>query len=108
MIDCKYKWPLFDTRRGLTTYVCLRHCCSVNDDICSQCPEIGGKTPKPPLEIDIKYPRRTDEEIQIVYQMCKECPMLGQDKVCQLMKGEAHPTDIVAQHPANHCPRNKW
>jgi len=109
MIECEHRWPYFVTNRGLMTFHCSKHHRPINDDICSTCSDREGEMPKVPFTVDTAFPRRNEEEIQAVYQICKGCPRLHPEKkVCLNMYPEIHPPDIVAQHPSNHCPENKW
>jgi len=108
-MECHHRWPFFITNLGLQTWWCKLHHKSVNDDICSTCSDREGETPKDTITPPEDYPRRRDEEIEMIYQVCKGCPLLNKaTKVCKSMHPEIHPTDIVAQHPSVHCPERKW
>jgi len=108
MIDCKHKWPMVITNRGFNTEFCTLYGKSVNDTICSQCEDCEGKTPKEHVP-NVHFPRRNEEELQQIKQVCDGCPLLRlKHQTCKKMPGEDHPVDIVAQHPNNHCPEDKW
>ena len=108
MLQCKHKWEYIVLNRSLKTWFCSKHQKSVNDDICSECPDREGVCLKPPVE-GFEFPSRTEEEIQAIYSVCKACPLHDLiTKQCKGMKAEPHPTDVVAQHPSNHCPENLW
>ena len=106
-LTCRHKWQFQATNLGLNAWMCHLHNKSVNDDICSECPDREGDFPKP-LADKMDFPSRTDEEIEAVYKVCKACPLLRADKRCKKMPYHLHPMDIVAQHPATHCPEKKW
>lgn len=108
MLECKHKWPMVVTNRGLLTHWCTLHQKSVNDDICSECQDREGESLKPPMPA-LAFPTRTKEEIAAVYSICKSCPLMDAvDKTCNKMHPEIHPVDVVAQHPNNHCPEKLW
>lgn len=95
------------TNRGLNTQFCTLHMVSVNDDICSNCPDREGVIPIELKTLD--FPKRNPKEIEAIYNVCKSCPLLNaKTKICDKMHAEMHPTDIVAQHPSSHCPEGKW
>lgn len=107
-MDCKHRWPMVVTNRGLRTWFCTLHQKSVNDDICGACTDREGECRHPPMPA-LEFPQRTPEEITAVYNICKQCPLLDiVNKTCKRMQPEIHPVDIIAQHPNNHCPENQW
>ncbi|MHC4302399.1 MAG: hypothetical protein ACYS7Y_34505 [Planctomycetota bacterium] len=106
-MECEHRWPFFVTNRGLQVWMCKKYQKSVNDDICSQCPDREGESPKG-LEWPDDYPRREDEEIKAIYKVCQGCPLLKDDKTCQGMGPEFFQVDIIAQAPTARCPEGKW
>lgn len=108
MIDCEHKWHMQVTNRGLDIFYCTKHLKSVNDTICSNCPDRAGHMRKLPMAA-IQFPKRTEKEIEATYSICQSCPLLTfMTQQCKKMPGETHPVDIVAQNPHNHCPEGKW
>jgi hypothetical protein len=107
MIECMHQWPLQILNRGLSTIYCTKLKISVNNDICSNCEFCEGERPKQIAE-KMDFPSRSKEEIQCIYNVCKRCPLHNALKICDKMPNELHPTDVVAQHPSNHCPEGHW
>ncbi len=107
MIQCKHKNLFQITNRGLDTTYCTLLSKSVNEDICSNCKFREGELLKG--FIDLGFVQRSSKEIEIIYEVCKGCPLHDTvNKTCIKLPYEMHPTDIMAQNPDNHCPENKW
>jgi hypothetical protein len=80
----------------------------VNDAICSACSDCEGECPKEHIP-DLHFPERSEEELNQIRSVCNECPLFRiKEQQCEKMLYEIAPVDIVAQHPNNHCPENKW
>lgn len=106
-VDCQHRWPMVVTNRGLVTWFCTLHQKSVNDEVCNACPDKEGKCLHPPI-VEIDFPSRNPEEVKAIHNICKGCPLMNKDHLCEKMQPEIHPVDIVAQHPNNHCPKHLW
>ena len=108
MIDCKHKWPIIITNRGITAQICTLHKKSVNDAICLACSDCEGQTHKEHLT-EQGFPRRSEDELTQIRKVCDGCPLFNVvSQGCSKVAHELHPVDIVAQHPNNHCIENKW
>ena len=107
MIQCKHKWEMIASNRGLRTWFCEKFMEFVNEARCSECEFQEGTMVMPPK--DMPFPVKNDEEIQIIQNVCEGCPLFRQhDKRCDKLPAESQPTDIWGAHPNNHCPEDKW
>ena len=107
MIECTHKNVMVVINMGLITEFCIKHGRFVNDTICGQCSDREGGFDHPPMEAE--FPRRSDEEIKSVHNVCKSCPLFKvHEQTCSKMPYQVIPTDIWSQHPSNHCPEKQW
>ena len=108
MIECKHKQPFQVTNEGLDAFFCVLLKKWVNDDICSNCEFREGEMIKG-VCTDLKFPKRKPKEIEIIYEVCKGCPLHDTvNKTCVKLPYDLFPTDTKAQNPNNHCPEDKW
>lgn len=107
MIECKYKWQMIATNRGITTWFCEKFQKFVNDSICSECEAREGSMLRPLQVMD--FPEKTQEELAVIQNVCSGCPLFQKhDQRCAKLTHEPQPTDIWGIHPNNHCPEDKW
>lgn len=107
MIDCKHKWPMQVTNRGINITFCSLYQKSVNDTICSRCADCEGETPKT-VQV-FSFPSRNQAELESIRGVCDACPIFQiASQRCTRMLGELHPVDILAANPSTHCPDKKW
>ena len=107
MIECEFKTSLPILNLGVTICMCRKHIASVNDDICSTCPDRWGEGGLPIVQLT--FPKRGEEEIAAIYTKCQACPLFQiAGKQCSRIKKFGHPVDVYAQNPVNRCPEGVW
>jgi hypothetical protein len=93
--------------QGIYSRFCMLHRKFVNDTICEGCDDKDGVTPQHSTAYD--FPKRNELEIIQIRQVCEGCPLFQVlEQTCKKIPSNPHPTDIIAQHPNNHCPEDKW